>query len=120
MKKEIVESKIEALVVSWAAANAAAWDTVGRPGPCFSMGDIGDWDYIDESWRDYYASVEADVASATQAFWAALSAAPVWLRLSRPWLKSAWERAFVNAREGYYIGHHAMPDLEDIFRRMGV
>ena len=120
MKKEIVDSKIDILVKEWRAANAKAWDTVGRPGPNFVKANMVDSEYINQCWAEHYAKVEADEASATQDFWAALKAAPLWLRLSRPWLSEAWEGAFVDARHGYYVGHHAMPFIEDVYRRMGI
>lgn len=118
MKKEIVEREIAAVVEGWKAANAAAWETVGRPGPVFTLGDLGDWDYIEAVHAAHNSAIEADEASAVEDFWAVLAAAPVWLRLSRPRVKDAWERAFVDARQGVYVGHAAMPFIEDIFDLM--
>ena len=115
MKKELVEVAIASLATSWADANERAWATVSRPGPTFRPSDIGDWDYVDAQWEAHGAQVRADEAAATEDFWAALRAAPVWLRLSRQWIEEAWKRAFISARHGYYIGHHAMPYVEDIF-----
>lgn len=120
MEKHFVESAIAILVEDWMAANATAWDTVGRGGPIFSLGDIGDWDYIDAQWAAHNAAVEADEAAAVEEFWAALMVAPVWLRMSRSRLEEAWNRAFISARHGYYVGHACMPDIVEVYARMGI
>ena len=120
MKKEIVEREIAKLVESWAAANGRAWNTVGRGGPGFTPGDLGDWDYVDAQWREHHAQIEAEIAAAIEKFWAALKAAPVWLRLSRPWVKEAWERAFISSRHGYYVGHSCMPGIQDVIKILGI
>lgn len=120
MRKEIIESKIQTLVDAWEKANNDAWDVSGKPGPCFTASDMGDWDYIDERWREHHARIAADEAAAAKRFWAALSAAPAWLRLSRPWLQEAWERAFIYQQNGTYVGHACMPDIEEVYHRMGI